>query len=484
MKKLLSFLLLVSLSARAIDIQYPGSVTATTISAAGGIVTNTYFFTTNVFGYPNTNRLYSLRSPGDANSDGVFDWFAGGNWWTNGAGTSIRYSVGDGLFVMSNAASGDLAYTTTDALTPSTLFWDAGTGSGTTPQTTFGTNFVTNVFYNTWFTNFPVNGDKILYVSVVGSDAYGARGVFPWRTLHGALAAATNGDVVKLGSGYFPCNSSPQIPAGVTVEGSGEHTVIGGSFLMNDNVSVRWLSLSNSIIAAPNGIGHVITNVYFSHVTINNPTNKADCIHAGSGLDGSADNLYLVSGSDCINAVRNFTLNDSILLSDPKNTQSGGRAITTIGAGLVELNGCLISSSNFTGTAYCIESSGSTVRIRGTLFLHSNTNGGAVFNGNSTFSGGYSTNGNFVFSGNVYAPGIPLAYTGVTNIGSAATSLLITIGHTMPNTNYVPYFAIVGSTSTTTAYNYSGLTTTNFTVNLSVVLGADSGARWSVLYSP
>lgn len=77
-----------------------------------------------------------------------------------------------------------------------------------------------------------------------------------------------------------------------------------------------------------------------------------------------------------------------------------------------------------------------------------------------------------------------LFYTGQTNIGIAATTLLISIGHTMPNTNYSPSVSVLGSAvGLASTMTYSALTTTTFTLNLSAAVGADN-LVWSVIYSP
>lgn len=78
-----------------------------------------------------------------------------------------------------------------------------------------------------------------------------------------------------------------------------------------------------------------------------------------------------------------------------------------------------------------------------------------------------------------------VSYSGTTNIGAAATSLLIQIGHTMPSASYTPSVSILGNAlGTGVAASYSSLTTTTFTLNLSGVLGAADNLAWSVIYSP
>lgn len=76
-------------------------------------------------------------------------------------------------------------------------------------------------------------------------------------------------------------------------------------------------------------------------------------------------------------------------------------------------------------------------------------------------------------------------YTGSTNIGNLATSLLVTIGHTMPSTNYTPSVSFIsGALGAGVAASYSTLTLTNFTVSLSAGIAGGEPLRWSVIYSP
>jgi hypothetical protein len=76
-------------------------------------------------------------------------------------------------------------------------------------------------------------------------------------------------------------------------------------------------------------------------------------------------------------------------------------------------------------------------------------------------------------------------HTGATNLPDRATTLLIHIGHAMPNVNYVPSVSFIGpALNTPVSASYSGLTTTNFTLNLSQPIPGGQNLRWSVIYSP
>lgn len=80
----------------------------------------------------------------------------------------------------------------------------------------------------------------------------------------------------------------------------------------------------------------------------------------------------------------------------------------------------------------------------------------------------------------------PIFFTGTTNIGNLATSLVISLGHTMPDTNYVPNVSFIGGAlGAAVTPSFSSTTTTEFTLNLTgtgIAGGAD--VRWSVISNP
>lgn len=79
----------------------------------------------------------------------------------------------------------------------------------------------------------------------------------------------------------------------------------------------------------------------------------------------------------------------------------------------------------------------------------------------------------------------PVFYSGTTNIGNLATSLVVAIGHTMPNTNYTPSVTIIGGAlAASTTPSCSVLTTNSFTLNLSAGIAGGDQINWSVIYSP
>lgn len=84
------------------------------------------------------------------------------------------------------------------------------------------------------------------------------------------------------------------------------------------------------------------------------------------------------------------------------------------------------------------------------------------------------------------ATGAPVLYTGNTNIGNLTTSLVISIGHTMPNTNYVPSVSFTtNALPAVVTPSYTARTTTSFTLNLtSTGIAGGSPIAWSVIYSP
>lgn len=79
-------------------------------------------------------------------------------------------------------------------------------------------------------------------------------------------------------------------------------------------------------------------------------------------------------------------------------------------------------------------------------------------------------------------------YTGLTNIGATATTLVISIGHTLANTNYTPSVSVLGAAlglGVSPTPTFTALTTTTFTMNLPTGgIGAADILRWSVIASP
>lgn len=76
-------------------------------------------------------------------------------------------------------------------------------------------------------------------------------------------------------------------------------------------------------------------------------------------------------------------------------------------------------------------------------------------------------------------------YSGTTNIGNLSVSQVVLIGHTMPNTNYVPaviWTATTGAPSAVPAI--LARTTTSFTVGVSAGITGGDNFLWSVIYSP
>ncbi len=79
----------------------------------------------------------------------------------------------------------------------------------------------------------------------------------------------------------------------------------------------------------------------------------------------------------------------------------------------------------------------------------------------------------------------PIIWTGTTNIGNLATSLVISLGHTMPDTNYVPSISFIGGAlAAAITPTFSATTTTEFTLNLSAGITGGSPIRWSVISNP
>ena len=78
-------------------------------------------------------------------------------------------------------------------------------------------------------------GGRHLYVSFSGSDETGdGTQSLPWKTPHFAASAADFGDTVHLGPGTYDVSSPIELPAGVSLEGAGESTVLTSSTLTEE----------------------------------------------------------------------------------------------------------------------------------------------------------------------------------------------------------------------------------------------------------
>jgi len=157
------------------------------------------------------------------------------------------------------------------------------------------------------------------------------------------------------------------------------------------------------------------------------------------------------------------------------------------GAGGQVLAGDAAGDSPYSGAvAISTGNGGLTANLATTLLCDTNhdvfiTNGSLTVSGNLNVGGSMAVNGMQVIT-NVAAADTRIFFTGTTNIGNAATSLTINIGHTMPGTNYTPsvsYFNTAGSVP-----YFSSLTTTNFVLNLSSGILGGATLSWSVMVSP
>lgn len=389
MKKLLSFLLLAALPALAIDVQYPGSVTASSISSVGGI--------------------------------------------TNGQG-----GVTLGL---------------TNPVIVGGMFW---------PSNIYTTNLsVTTTFQNHRITTSTANGFAGLHVGddiVFGTDQFTVS----------KIVSTTALDIDRVWDQSSLANVSTNI------------VVYPGFQLKDINGNVAgWLGNDGT---------HGVSG------RVGGNSGQFKLVHDGNGSNNWA--IYLGSDGTLLVA-NNSNPNTGAPLQISAN--AGYESIHVFGDGPVSIRsgvsnlqdtvwyslGVMFAKQGilFGSNSWALKPA--TPRFNGDFFI-GNSNGFVLMAQATNAAGGGAaawTSTNYLGS-TPGGGGTPLVYTGVTNIGSAATSLLISILHTMPDTNYAPDFRFVGTVSPGVGFNYSGLTTTNFTVNLSGAPGADTGARWSVIYSP
>ena len=113
------------------------------------------------------------------------------------------------------------------------------------------------------------NAQYTMYVSVSGSDQTGnGTQASPWKTISHALSMSKTGDTVCLCAGTYDIAEPIELPPGVSLEGTGEETVLTSSTLTAE-------------MGGQNG------TAYGSHQGAKSDSdgNSDDGIHAGAGED-------------------------------------------------------------------------------------------------------------------------------------------------------------------------------------------------------
>lgn len=79
------------------------------------------------------------------------------------------------------------------------------------------------------------NAQRILFVSPTGNDAAGlGERSAPWKTILHAVSAAQPGDTICLDAGLYVIDTPIELPPGVSLEGTGESTVLTSSTLTEE----------------------------------------------------------------------------------------------------------------------------------------------------------------------------------------------------------------------------------------------------------
>lgn len=150
--------------------------------------------------------------------------------------------------------------------------------------------------------------------------------------------------------------------------------------------------------------------------------------------------------------------------------------------GSITISNAQAGAPGATNCVFGISGTGNIINIAGTLIQTNGCSTASMFN---VIPGSTYTLNVLDPTATILRPLIAQIYSGRTNISSIATSLTIAIGRTMSSTNYTPSASFLGAAlAAASTPTFSGLTTTNFVMNLSVALGANDDVAWSVIYSP
>lgn len=100
----------------------------------------------------------------------------------------------------------------------------------------------------------------------------------------------------------------------------------------------------------------------------------------------------------------------------------------------------------------------------------------------TTFQGSMVVGSGLSKTGDTVSSTAGTVYSGTTNVGNLATSLVISIGHTLPSASYTPMISFLGTAAVVPFF--TSITTSNFTLNLSAGIAGGDNLAWSVIYSP
>lgn len=263
-----------------------------------------------------------VSGAGTAGANGTYRYVAGASYHFGGFG--LKYDLaGHGAWTITNSAGTYLYFDLNEGLSPATTGWFSENGANPAPTSIFGD--ITNCF-GSFIADRPLRipFSTFVFVSTDGNDTNGVKGRLdrPFKTLYGAIAAASANDTILLGPGNFPSRETPltttteewRPPVGVRIIGFGPGvTTIGSSNDLGSLAEEIMRLKSDSIVANLS---------FFGAIYIGNAAFEAtNCSFLNIDMVGERDCIYLekwnglVRIEDCnllsaFDTVSNFDLNN------------------------------------------------------------------------------------------------------------------------------------------------------------------------------
>ena len=201
------------------------------------------------------------------------------------------------------------------------------------------------------------------YISPSGSDGNSGSSGSPWRTLAYAASQSSSGDLIHVTAGTYVESSRVNLPAGVSIIGAGNSSIIQSNYSVGSDLDDAILRLySSSLNTTGQSISYLMidgqnwtslraiattdrNNVEISNCTIQNFNNAAITVNSSSG-DGA-----FVSGL----SIHDCVINDDCSVAP--GGQDGDGSITMYG-----VDGVNIYNNSFTQTARSAGSNGDIIR--------------------------------------------------------------------------------------------------------------------------
>ena len=138
------------------------------------------------------------------------------------------------------------------------------------------------------------NAGRVLYVSVSGSDETGdGTELSPWQTPACAAMSANPGDTICLAPGTYEIVSPIELPAGVSLEGAGEGTVLTSSTL-TEELGGQYAILR--LVSPPGEAGEKISgNQHVSHIRFDGAGTATQAIEIQNRCDVAIHDCVIVN---------------------------------------------------------------------------------------------------------------------------------------------------------------------------------------------